>query len=319
MSRKNPNTKKEQRGASHAGFHFGNLYMCCPMKFFIRYLLRIEPKRLAPPLITGTAFHEGKAIWYTTKSEKKAISKVVREIENRRDDYEYEERFDKDVIRFPLLLEVWIEKFGRSDIKNFTILGVEDEIVVPVPGTNNFKMTMRLDLVYREKLNEKLFIHDTKTSSFSKVITDNTLYYGDQATAYLWAVEEKYKEKPYALIGDVAYWNKNAKSEDNIDCYRTEWITRSDTQIGEYQESVASLFNEIAQKVTAWKTGNFSKTQLFQRNTFYCNSYAKPCEYADICRTNVEEKKRVPFGFTRAHKMKSASLTNFTFDEIPYT
>jgi hypothetical protein len=287
------------------------------MKFFIRYVLRIEPKKLSPPLITGTAFHEGKAIWYNTRSEKKAVRKVEQEIESRRDDYESEERFDKDLVRFPILLEVWIEKYGYQDLKNFDLLGVEKEIIVPVPGTNNFHTTMRLDLVYREKLNGKLFIHDTKTSSFSKIVTELGLYYGDQATAYLWAAEEEFGEKPNALIGDIAYWNKSAKTEDNIDCYRTEWITRTDQQIKEYQESVAFLFNAISQKVAAWKTGNFSKAQLFPRNTFYCNSYAKPCEYADICRTNVEEKSRVPYGFSRAPKSKLVTPAYFVNDEIP--
>jgi hypothetical protein len=286
------------------------------MKFFIRYLLRLETKHIAPPLITGTAFHEGKAIWYNTRSEKKAVNKVAKVIEQHEEDYEKAEFFDRDLIRFPLLLEVWIEKFGRRDIKNFELVAVEKELKVTVPHTNGFVMTMRPDLVYRDKSDDRLYVMDTKTSSFSKKITDMGLYYGDQATSYLWAVEDKFKEKPVALIGDVAYWNKSARDEGNIDCYRTDLVMRSDTQVEEFQYGVGGLFNEISQKVSAWKTGNYNKAQLFPRNTYYCNSFAKPCEYSEICRTNIEEKKRAPVGFVRVPNSKTKTLNTCTLDEI---
>jgi hypothetical protein len=286
------------------------------MKFFIRYLLRLETIKIAPPLITGSAFHEGKAVFYRTHSEKKAIRKVEIEIEKHEHDYEYAEQFDKDLIRFPLLLEVWIDQFGWKDLKDFELIGIEKELKVSVPGTNGFQMTMRPDLVYRDKQDNRLYVHDTKTSSFSKKITEMSLYYGDQATSYLWAVKENYHERPEALIGDIAYWNKSARGEDNISCYRGELIIRSDNQIREFQESIASLFNEISQKVAAWKSGKYSKGQLFHRNTYYCNSFAKPCEYADICRTNIEERKKAPPGFVRVPRNKNVNLGTYTLDQI---
>jgi len=316
MKKRNPTTKKAQRGASHAGFHFMHLYQCCPMKFFIRHVLRIDTIYIAAPLVTGSAFHEGKAIWYNTRSETKAKRKVEIEIEKHEDDYEYADQYERDLIRFPILLEKWIDEYGRRDLEDFEILGVEKELKVEVPGTNGFEMTMRPDLVYRDKQDKRLYVHDTKTSSFSKKITEMSVYYGDQATAYLWAVKENYDERPEALIADIAYWNKNARGEDNISCYRGELVIRSDSQIREFQEEVASIFNEISQKVAAWRSGKFSKTELFHRNTYYCNSYAKPCEYADICRTNIEEKKRVPPGFIRVPNSKKETIASFVNDSI---
>ncbi len=289
------------------------------MKFFIRYVLRIETKHISSPLICGSAFHEGKALWYNTHSSKKAVAKVISEIEDNEEFYEYPEQFEKDIMRFSLLLEIWIEKFGKKDLKNYEILGVEEEIIVPIPQAPGFVMSMRPDFVYRDPSDGRIYIHDTKTSSSSKNLTNLSLELGDQATTYLWAVREKYNERPFALIGDIAYWNRSAKREDNIDCYRTDLIIRSDEQIKELQQSCAALFSEISQKVEAWKTNDYHKSELFDRCTYYCHSYARSCEYADICRTDVESRKRVPHGFTRARRSKARNVTSFTKDNITIT
>lgn len=314
--KRNSNTKKERSYASNAGFHFYNLYQCCPMKFFIRYLLRLETKKISPPLITGTAFHEGKATFYRTHSLKKAVKKVETIIKDHEEHYYEKEYFEKDYLRFPLLLEIWIEQYGYKHLEDYEITGIEKELFVKVPNTENFIASARIDLIYKEKLTNNLYIHDTKTSSFSKKITNLGLYYGDQATMYIWAVAENYNQKPTALIGDIAYWNKNAKDEQNISCYQTDLIIRSDKQIEEFKQSLAAIFNEISQKVTAWKTGNYTKAMLFPRNTYYCNSFSKACEYADICRTNIEEKTRAPIGFIRVPKSKTKTLDTYTIDQI---
>ena len=311
---KNPYTKKEQRGASPSGFHFYHLYQCCPRKFFIKYLARIEPTHTAAPLISGAAFHEAKAVFYSTHSLKKAVAKCEREIKSRKAEFYDSDRYEFDMLRYPLLLEKWIIKYGFDDLDNMNIHMLEEEISMPVPSTENFRMTMRADLVFSYKGDKDIYVMDTKTSSHSIGLTQDTLYYGDQATTYIYGVSEKMKRPVRGLIADIAYWHKNSTSPDKIQCVRGDLIVRTPKQLKEFMLNVSAVFNEISQKVNAFASGKYSEHLLFPRCTYYCMSYNKRCEYSDICRTQLSLKGRTPNGFRRTAKSKKASFSAYTND-----
>ena len=290
--------QKSQRTASHAGFHYHSLYQCCPMKWFIKFILRIESKSTAVPLINGAAFHEGKATFYLTGSEKKALNKVKSEIKDRQEEFADRQEFLSVLERCPILLQHWIDRLGKGDLKRFNFLGVEDEIILPIPGTP-YIFTMRLDAVVQEKKGDKsIYIMETKTSSFSIRTTEMGVYYGDQATAYTWGAKNFYKKPIYGVIPDIAYWNKKATGTHNISCVRGDIIMRSDRRIHQFLSSTAQLQTEIAQKVEAYKKG-YDPYMLFPRNTYYCNAFFKPCEYAGICDNNLTKIKRLPSDLKR--------------------
>lgn len=316
-----PSKKKQSRSygirrrESYSGFHFFNLYQNCPRKFFIKYFGRIIPLFTAPPLIFGGAFHEGKAIFYTTKSARKALAFVKKDIIARKNEYEYKDAFETALERCPILLEHWIDKHGESDLSTYKILEVEKEIILKVPGTEGFVITMRPDAVVQHRKSKEIYIMETKTSSFSVDLTVNGVYLGDQATQYWWGVEEKFGHRVDAVIPDVAYWNKNAKNESNIACVRGDFVFRTQNDIAEYKRGVANVLNEIAQKASAFKTDSYEPTDLFPRNTYYCNAYMKPCEYAEICRGGISLKGRAPYGFKRdtGHRPK---ITDYIAEDI---
>lgn len=306
--------QKVQRRASHAGFHFHNLFQCCPMKFFIKFLLRIEPKYTAVPLINGAAFHDGKATFYKTGSEAKALRTIKTEIRQRKDEFQYTDDYDSTMERCPALLKAWIAAFGHVDLKRFDFLAVEEEYALPVPNTKDFVFTVRPDTVVQEKTGDKdIYILETKTSSFSIGTTEIGVYYGDQATAYTWAVKEVFGQYPYGVIPDIAYWNKQSTLQSNIKCVRGDIIKRTPLRIAQYLGSVAQLQTQISQLIEAYKAG-YNPYGLFPRNTFYCNAFFKPCEYAEVCDCDLPKLKRLPPALKKNRSSVKPRLNHYVDD-----
>jgi hypothetical protein len=306
-----PKAPKRAGGPSSSGFHFFDLYGNCPRKFFIRYHARILPKYLDAALPFGTAFHEGKATFYNTKSITRARSTALRVLKSMKNQYEFSEDFDLDLFRAPILLEMWAYKFGFADLKSYKILGVERLFEIPLPRTKGYKITGRMDLIV-EDAHGDIYIYDTKTSNSSWRLTEMGLYNGDQATTYIWAAKKLYPGRNIGgLIGDIAYWNRKAKDETNVRCYRTDLITRSNQDLADFEYSTADTITEIAQRSKAYKSGKYPAA-IFPRRTFYCNAYFRECEYMHICRTNITMSGRAPFGFIRDPSKKPTKITDLT-------
>lgn len=290
--------QNRQRRASHAGFHYHNLYDNCQVKWFTRFILRIDTTYTATPLINGSAFHEGKAVFYLTASKSKALRKCESEIKQRKDEFFSLDEYFFTLERCPVLLEHWIDQYGYEDLKRFTIIDVEKELTVTLPGTKNV-FTIRPDAIVQEKTGEGLiFGMETKTSSFSVKTTEMGVYYGDQATAYLWATQAHYKKRLYGVVPDIAYWNKQSNGTHNIKCTRGDIVRRSDRRIAQFVGGLTQQQSEMAQKVEAYKQG-YDPYTLFRRNTHYCNAFFKACEFAEICDNDLTRIKRLPPGFKR--------------------
>lgn len=305
--------KKRQRGASHAGFHYHNLYQCCQLKWFMKYVLRIEPNYTATPLLNGAAFHEGKATFYKTGSKAKAIRKVETELKGRKQEFYNDEQYLQTSERCPILLENWIEKFGWGDLKRYDFIAIEEELEVKIPGTD-YVFTIRPDAVVQEKTGDRDVLGmETKTSSFSIKTTDIAVYYGDQATAYLWAAQQHYKRKIFGIVPDIAYWNKQTSNQANITCTRGDIVRRDERRIYQFYSGLAQLINIMSQKVAAYESGA-DPYMLFQRNTHYCNAFFKPCEYAEICDNDLTKVKRLPPGYRRDRAFIKPKMTDPVLD-----
>jgi hypothetical protein len=295
----------KRRTGSPAGFHFYNLYQNCPRKFMIQKLYRLEPQFLSNALSFGTAFHEAKATFYLTKSLMEAIKVGEAELHASHQYYEHEEVFKRDLLRLPILMEVWVEQRGQDDLKYFDVVAAEYPLEIPIKNTPNFRATMRIDGILQSKEDDMVYLMETKTSSFSEKQTIADVRMGDQATMYLWGVKRAHPDwRIGGVIPDVAYWHKSQWKHDKelkydkIKCIMGDVIHRSDTQLDEFEHGLAGIFTEISQKVKAWHMKAAPETMLFPRNTQWCNSYMRPCEYADICRHRISMDK-VPFGFVR--------------------
>lgn len=294
--------KKEQRRESHAGFHFYNLYQNCPRKFYIAKILRIVPKKQSSALMFGSAFHEGKATFYKTKSAKRAVSKLLKELEETKNLYEDIDVYEDHVFKGPILLTEWIKEFGQDDLENFEFLSVEEEMIVDL---GSFYLTVRPDAVVRNKADNNVYIMETKTTHFSEKLTKINVKTGDQATAYLLAVTNRWPEhKVLGVWPDIAYWNAKSKRNENIILDRSLLVTRTRRDLREYQVSTAALISQISQRVQ--ELPNYEPIVLFPRNTSWCSMFFRECEYEPICRNvDLTEKGRAPMGFRRDRLTKN--------------
>lgn len=320
MPRKQTPSQPEvtKRRESSLGFHYFNLYQCCPRKFFIKYFCRIVPKYINPPLVLGSAFHEGKACFYnhTSKSmkvrEADAIKTALQIVEESKPQIETEEIYQNIQFRVTNLLHFWIAEMGQYDLQNYKILYVEKQLLVPIAGTK-YKMTIRPDTILQDRQHGQIYIMETKTSGFSVRVTQQAVELGDQATSYIFGAKKSLGLDVYGCIPDISYWNKNTIDVKNIKNERGAIILRDDYACQSFEKGVAQTLLEINQKAQAYRKG-FDPWILFPRNSYYCTSFSTPCDYAGICYSQVEKLKNLPCEFKRDTAVRK--ITSYVEDSI---
>jgi len=274
------------------------------------YVRGWRPKYLAKPLVLGAAFHLGKALWYQGKSEKTCIGKSLEYVESVKTVIELKEDYEEILFRVRNLLHYWIERLGEMDKQEFNILYVEKELRVPLG--DSFIMTIRPDAILESKATGAVYIMETKTTSFSKKLTEEAVLYGDQAIAYAWGVKKVLGLDVDGVIPDIAYWNKTTRNISNIEYVRGEIIKPTTYQLELFESNMIQLFSEATQKVLALKQ-KYRADLLFPRNTYYCMSYFSLCPYADVCRTDAQARRQAPKGFTVD---KGKNLGDLCWDEL---
>lgn len=293
----------ERKRESSLGFHFFNLYQCCPRKFYIKYHLRIVPKGTSLPLVLGSCFHEGKAAFYLRRTEKAALEASSQMLELSKDELLSEEAKEEISFRLPLMLRSWISSFGRSDLKQYSILRVESQLSVPILDTG-LEMTIRADAVLQDRLSKAIFIFETKTSGFSHRLTSEAVFYGDQATSYIWGVRKVLGLDVFGCVPDICYWNRNSRNVSNLQNLRGDVVVRTPYALESFEKGIAQILSEINQKSSALSEG-YDPWTLFPRNSFYCLSYGHPCEYSGICYERLEGLKRLPSEFKRDRRRRT--------------
>jgi len=291
----NPVVKRRE---STLGFHYFNLFQCCPRKFYFKYFKRFVPKYINRALIQGSAFHEGKAAFYLSRSkslktrEQVAIQTALKVLEESRGELEDEETYKDIEFRVPNMLHYWIAEMGIADLSNYKVIAVEKQLTVPIQNTP-YSMTVRQDAILQDKQNGLIYIFETKTSGFSHRLTSEAVFFGDQATAYIWAARKGLGLDIFGVVPDITYWNKNSTALTNIQNIRGDIVTRSEYALESFEKMTAQILTEINQKAQAYKAG-YDPWILFPRNCYYCLSYSVKCDYSGICYENCEKMKRPP-------------------------
>jgi hypothetical protein len=307
--------KPVKRRESASGFHFVNLYQCCPRKFYIRYFLRLKPRVIAFPLIQGGAYHEGTAAFYSGLSEKESIAIAMKIVNSEKKNLASVDDYNELKFRIPNMLHYFVESVGKSDKKQFRFLMIEKELKVPL-GKSPFILTIRPDSIVQDKSNKLVYIQERKTSGFSIRVTEQAVSLGDQATSYLYGVKKMTKLDPYGVIPDIAYWNKKSRDLNNLQFPRGAIITRTEFALHQFELGMIQLFTEINQKALAYKKG-FDPLILFPRNTHYCTSFSTPCCYSEICPINLERIKKTPRDMVKDTGIKA--IGDLMDDEIAIT
>lgn len=288
---------KVERSSSNSGFHFFNLYSCCERKAYIHFgPPRLEYRFVAPALVLGGAFHAGKALFYTSRNESKALKLLESEIKLQKSSLESQDDYLAILARGPAMLASWFADWGRSDLKHLKIIGVEKAFKVSFPGRPSWFYTGRIDMLAEDKYGN-LLVYETKTSSWSIKSTLINVIHGDQTTGYVWGAQKLYKRPITAVIPDITFLSSNAKTADHVQNVRGEFVYREQKDIDFFSRSMSQKALEISQKMKAVYSGH--DPAIFARNGYYCNAYARKCEYADICRQDLTAHTKVPNGFIR--------------------
>jgi len=294
---------KEARRESHAGYHFYNLYRCCPRKFYIKYVLGITPFYTKPPLIFGSSFHEAKATWYLEQNEKAAINKFEDEMDSRETEYENQTKYLTDRERGRLLISTWIDHFGKNDLKYYNVIAVEEQLTVILP--NGYILTVRPDAILQQKSTGLYYGMETKTSGWSEIKAALAVKAGNQASAYLYASKKHYPFPLECIIPDVSYQRQSV-----IKHKRPEMVYRNTRQLQDYEFGLLATLTEISQKIRS--LNKYPVSMLFMRNTEWCTSYNSPCEYLDICRTELTQDP--PYGFKHDPWVEYDSIVSINYD-----
>lgn len=281
-------TKREDRESS-AGVHFADLYGLCQRRFYFKYCLGIEPAYTDKALIAGSAFHLTKATWYTTNGDfEESVCVGIDFVDSKKDDFYSLDDYQYARNRLEPMFRNWVITYGESDLKNYTVVGVEKEFRLPIPFTPGFVTTQRHDALLLDKKTGKIITGETKTSSTSLDFTFNSVRTSSQVSAYIWGGYKILGKKYAGLMVDVTYWSTRSKNEGTIQSRRSEILTKTPYQIKQMQLDMASLLNEVQAKINALKTGTLPEF-LFRRSTYYCYAYFRRCPYADICSMNTKE------------------------------
>jgi hypothetical protein len=282
-------------GASESGSHYTGLFANCAWKFYMRFVRGWKPLKTSSPLLNGSCFHFAKAVFYATGSQGEALKAVARFLATMRKEYESEDELNLARLRLPSMVSSWIAKYGFQDLKRYTFLEIEKEHSITLLG--GFRFTFRLDALVRDR-DKNLIILETKTSGWRPELAELEIFNGDQATAYVASVSELYKTPPKRiyLLPDITSWPKKSTKVSQINCYRGELVQRTEKDIEEWKLGKSNELAEISQKVEALKT--HSEYALFRRNTSWCTSFSRPCEFISVCRQRFA-KDHIPYGFRK--------------------
>lgn len=293
--------RKRQDGPSHSGYHYYNLYQCCPRKFYINYWCRLTPKYKPYHLIYGAAFHEAKATFYKTGSIKRSLNKLRATVKRGSEQLDPQTNIKELNDRYGLMFESWANEYGQFDLEAYTMVAVEKELRVIIDDELGFYVTLRPDALLQHKRTNRLYIMETKTTGWSGPGIMELVEVGEQARLYSLGVRSHYKHYDFGgVIADVTFWHKSTTDPSKLANFRGSPILYSDNELEAVHYSVKGTLRAINQRIEALRQKtNSHPCELFPMNRFYCKSFNRKCDFYDICARNLSRRGRAPLGFVR--------------------
>lgn len=285
------------------------------------YVIGLRPKTKKPALLFGIAMHEALATWCITDGDIiLAKETLLSTIETGREEYESEESWRLDLTRAPLLLDEWVKTYGLSDLEQYTVLGTELELTVPIgPADAGLVFTVRLDGVYKEKRTGNVYVVEHKTTGWGAEKIWQKTAGGDQITAQLWAVGKIHPEWGCrSVLVDVLYQRVQKGRVVGLPlCSRGAGpVYKTHHDLNVFELGMFGSIVEIAQKYKALSL--YPWPVLFPLHKNHCSLY--DCEYQDICAGEILPGQSMP-GYEhdprvskevddRFSKLASSSLEN---------
>lgn len=294
---------KLKEGSSEVGYHFINTYQNCPRKFFLKYVLGIEPVSTSKALLFGTAWHKAIEIYYESKGDGElALAAGMKSLEDNESKYFYSDDYNEDRVKMSAMFEFWLKFIGPQILANYDIISTEETLEIILP--NGLKFSGRLDELLRRKCDSLVFVGEHKSTSYSLGAMEKSVDDQDQVTGYEVLVRENKPELAKNFAGtllDVTY--KKGRVVDG----RVTEIHRSEMERNRFILELVGITSEIAQKARALETGT-PEAIVFPRNGNCCSQYS--CPYESICRQRVTSMYPLPetLEYSRDNKLAMGQL-----------
>jgi len=296
-------TASRSKGTSR-GFHFLNEYQVCPWRFYLHYVLGLEPVHQGKALLFGTAVHAAKEAFYkdmqlgVQTSTADFVSAGVLSLASQKDLYERRDDFDTDAKRLGPMLAAWHSKWAAHDLDTYEVLAVEEEIKFPLPG--GFSMTVRPDAILQVRMTNPQHIVALETKSTSKSVgaMQKSVACSGQVDAQLLGLRSLgFTDPDFAVdvLPDILYQRQNGPILAERPCL----LGRSKRELAEAALGFSGIASEIAQKCAAIEAPDAEVPPefYFPRNGLVCGQFG--CAYETICKARTRPGD-VPCGFLHA-------------------
>lgn len=280
-------------GSSPIGHHYIQLYNQNKWSFYLRYVRGLRPRWTKPALTFGGAIHDAKEAFYRSDGDADfMIDTFAVVLDARRHEYEHAEDYDLDLVDGRKMLYVWGNTYGESDLTDYDIIEVEGSHTFQLP--NGMSVSVRWDLLTRERATGRYYLFDTKTTRYSIQKSFQSVAGQDQVTMYLLGLSYIYPDvfrQTNGLIPDILY-----KRQSVVKAERPAVVTRSRNELTEYVQELIGLHTELSQKIAAIEAGFPYPHLLFPRNgkdDAYFGS-----EWPDIYRSRLpDDPSHAPPGY----------------------
>lgn len=299
------NKLTEPSGSSAAGFHFVSYYLQDPWKFFLKYVLGLEPEHTAPPLVFGKSIHDAiecMLLYGQADHMTKTFSELMK---SRKPEYADQAIYENDLARGKEMLLVWANTWYEHDLQTRELLDVEETEQVKL--ANGLSMTIRTDARWRDLSTDKVIIDDHKTTSWSVKGHYQGLQIDDQSSAYIWGTAKQHPDwQVLGLQPDVLYQKGSV-----VKAERPGLVVRTPYELKAFELKMIGVFQELNQKVRTYlEDPSYQQVPeyLFARNTkdekFFSGS-----EFHEIYR-QPPPAEHAPLGYRWNPKLRK-QLTSY--------
>lgn len=255
-------------------------WLSCRAKYRYQFLLNLEPIKQKEVLSRGIIGHEALAIYYRAIKLGQDHDVAVR---NARDylasffsttEYSTDLLYDLDRILVGYFNHV---KFELSDLDNWDILMVEEQLDIPI--SEDFHVPMTLDLLVRDKTTGDIILIDHKF--FYDFPTQDDLALNAQLPKYVAILRYNGYNVTKAMINCIRY--RKLKNPDSSDLFRRDVIKPSDAKLRNALSQHIMASQEILEYREMTEEGQKAKS-LPVLNKMMC----KGCQYANLCITEYD-------------------------------
>lgn len=282
-----------------SGYHYYLTWLGCQRRWYIQHLCKLHKStgQLPVALPFGTAIHHTLSTFYRNPLSKQglitafqtqfdlALQEWPPDTDRDPDELEYM----RDV-RGPNSLLDWHAEIGERLHDHYTC--VETEIEHTFHLANGSAITFKPDRIIQSKETGRRFIIETKTTGRSLTYMAELVAEEDQSTTYLLGAKQLDMDID-AIVPEILY------SRGKV--YKSAWpfeISRSKAELADWNDTLATVSEELNQRVEAYETGNYTVGMLFPRFPRGC-SYQGRCTHPEICRCPPTPQDPVPAGYRR--------------------